>query len=65
MKTLMVVLALGLAVAARAEDGCCADAAFKTALADEGEAEIIRLSKALGDTVAEEVDAPMWEWPKR
>lgn len=35
------------------------------ALADEREAEIIRLSKRLGETVAEDIDAPLWEWPKR
>lgn len=36
-----------------------------SALADDGEADIIRLSKALGETVAMDVDAPLWGWPKR
>lgn len=29
------------------------------------DAQTIRLSKALGETVAEDVDAPPWEWPGR
>lgn len=36
-----------------------------SALADDGAAETIRLSKALGETVAEDVEAPLWDWPGR
>ena len=36
-----------------------------SALSDSWETETIRLSKQLGETVAEEVDPPPWDWPNR